>query len=605
MSSHIPPDKIEEVRQASDIVEVVSGYLSLRSSGKNHFGLCPFHTEKTPSFSVNTEMQIFHCFGCGAGGNVFTFIMMIEKITFPEAVRRLAQQAGIVLPEDEKDLDDLREKEALFIANTAAHEFFSNNLLTRPEGEAARAYLQARGIDERMMQAYGLGFALDSWDGLIRHASEKNISEELLLRAGLVIHNESGRVYDRFRNRITFAVHSISGQLVAFGARRLNEDEDSPKYINSPETEIYQKRYTLYGLYWAREAVRKNQRVVFVEGYTDVISLVEAGLKEVVATSGTSLTEEHARLIRRYTQRVFLLYDADSAGAQATVRGADILLENGLDVAVCTLPAGNDPDDFARRHGRKGVEKMLESARSLMDHKIDQFNSSGQMHSAVQRAEATRTLLVSVAKVEDRLQQSYLLRELAAKLQVEESILWSELRKLNRRVKHHADQESKSPAEENKYFLTKRGAAELGILEVILLYPEYTEKLMQVLHYSDFINTEIARIFQSVEGELLNHQGYDPQHYLASIEDPVIARTLASRIDKRVPKFAEKFALDCIVSLKLVQVREQIDVLRLEMRQQQTDKTNIHPYLERIHQLEKQKTLIESRKEWYITELFK
>ncbi|MBN1540972.1 DNA primase [candidate division KSB1 bacterium] len=596
MSSRISPDKVDQVRQASDIAEVVSGYLSLKQRGKNYFGLCPFHPEKTPSFSVNPEMQIFHCFGCGAGGNVFTFVMMMEKITFPEAVRMLAQAAGIVLPEDEQNLSDVREKEALFVANKIAHDFFSDNLLHSPEAKAARSYLLSRGIDQQMMQTYAIGYAPDRWDGLIRYAAEKQLGEEVLLRAGLVIQNESGRIYDRFRNRITFAVHGISGQLVAFGARRMNDDDNSPKYINSPETDIYQKRFTLYGLFWAREAIRRNKRAIFVEGYTDVLSLAKIGLQEVVATSGTSLTQEHARLIRRYTPQVVLLYDADSAGAQAALRGADILLENGLDVLICTLPLGSDPDDFARREGLKGIETLFQSARPLMDHKIDQLNSEGQMRSAAQRAEATRLLLDSVSKVNDRLQQSYLLRELASKLQVEESVLWSELKKSTRRTHRATESEAEAPSE-NTFFYTKRGSAELGVLETILLFPQLTPHIMTVLSHADFKNREIARIFRQIETDLLHQSEYDPQSYVASVEDPVIARHLSARVDNKPElKVAKKFALDCIITLYLVKIREEIDRLRLEMRRQKSDESDLHPYLHRIRELEEQKTVVESRK---------
>ncbi|HOC89291.1 MAG TPA: DNA primase, partial [bacterium] len=346
----IPQDKIEQVRLASDVVDVVSGYVTLKKRGKNYFGLCPFHQEKSASFSVNPDLQIFHCFGCGAGGNVFTFVMRIEGLTFPESVRMLAKAAGIVLPDEEEDPGQLQEKEALYYANSLANDFFMANLLREAEAEPARRYLASRGLTPEVFARFSIGYSLNKWDGLIQHARTKSLNPDLLVKAGLAIRKEDGGIYDRFRGRITFAIHSLSKQVVGFGARRIVQD-DSPKYINSPETPIYQKRYILYGLHLAREAVRQADRVVIVEGYTDLISLHTAGIEQVVATSGTAMTEEHARLLRRYTANASILYDGDSAGASASLRGAEILLANGFDVRIAMLPGGQDPDEFVRLNG--------------------------------------------------------------------------------------------------------------------------------------------------------------------------------------------------------------------------------------------------------------
>jgi DNA primase len=605
----IPDDKVEQVRDASDIVDVVSSYLNLSKKGRNYFGLCPFHHEKTPSFSVNPELQIFHCFGCGAGGNVFTFVMRMEGITFPEAIKQLAQAAGIVLPEADEDLDQLKEKEALFYVHDMAQRFFSETLLESPEAEAARTYLRSRDIDTEMIKTYDIGYAPDRWNGLLQHAEHKTVNPGLLVRAGLVSESENGRQFDRFRGRITFAIRNPSGRIVAFGARRLRDDDDSPKYLNSPETEIYKKRFILYGLYWAREAIRRENRAVVVEGYTDLIRLRERGVETVVTTSGTSLTEEHARLLRRYAGQVVLLFDSDTAGSAATLRGADLLLENGLDVRIAALPEGQDPDDYARTHTAEDVAALLEGSASLLDYKVQQLDGK----SPAERAEATREMVASLSRISDGIQQSFMLRELATRLGVDEGVLWSELSRHKRpavrstpKQTHHHESQSQT----KHYFDTMRGSAELGLLQVILSEPELTPKIMSIVTHEDIRDSEIARIYRAIEADLIDSSSYHPMHYLTSIQDPYIAEKLSNELEKHksavegneLPglhkndlEIKKRLALDCILRLFLVKTQEEIEALKSALKHRQSGGRGPTEIMQQIRELQEREKQIKSR----------
>lgn len=584
----ISPEIIDQVRMASDIVEVVSGYLTLRKRGKNYFGLCPFHHEKTPSFSVNPEMQIFHCFGCGAGGNVFTFIMRMEGITFPESVRILARAAGINIPEEDESVEQLQEKEALFYANKMAADFYLDNLLTNPEAEPARAYLEKRGLTQEIYQEFGLGYAPAKWDAVIRLAKSRSLNPEILVKAGLALEKEGGGMYDRFRGRITFAIHNLSGQIVAFGARRI-VDDNSPKYINSPETDIYQKRYILYGLYQSREHIRRANEVIIVEGYTDLISLSRSGVRNVVATSGTALTEEHSRLLRRYTSNATILYDSDSAGASAALRGGDILLQNGLEVKIATLPAGQDPDDFCRQSGADAIRELVARAVPIIDFKLQGLKDQGLLRTPSQKAAATRDLLASIARISDPIQRSFLVRDLAEKLHVEESALWSEMRKHERqsRVRVQSEGTQKQAVEsKSRYFESRRGAAELGLLEVALNEPQLIGKILQNVRHDDFKHPEIRELFIKFEEEYVDSSRIDAQNYLATIQDPYIAEHLShSLLIERDQENTGKYIIDCVIALQLAHIDEHIDHIRDMIRQARGDDQTIRELMDEYREL--------------------
>ncbi|MBN1560333.1 DNA primase [candidate division KSB1 bacterium] len=577
--SQIPQEKIEEVRLASDIVAVVSGYLTLRQKGRNYFGLCPFHKEKTASFSVNSELQIFHCFGCGAGGNVFSFIMKIEGLTFPEAVRLLAKQANISLPEDAENMAEYREKEALYFANELAAQLFQQ-LIRSEQAVDARRYLQERGIAEDEFDGFGIGYAANAWDGLIKYARTKTVNIEVLHRAGLVIQKDDGGFYDRFRGRITFAIKNLTGQVVGFGARRIVNDT-SPKYINSPETDIYQKRFILYGLHQSRDAIRKSDEVVIVEGYTDLTSLYRVNVRNVVATSGTALTEDHARLLRRYTSNAILLYDADSAGAAAAIRGADILLENGLEVKICVMPTGLDPDEYARRRGEEEVKKLLLSAVPLMEFKLTKFESASRHGSSSQKAAETRQIVASIARVNDPIRRSFLVRDLSERLKIDEASLWKEITQLERQNRFRGHEEEK-PETDDKFFHTSQGNAELGLLEVSLRHPDLIARILKNLHVDDISHPEIRLLFQEfLKG--VDPLTFQPQTFLALVQDQTVAAKLSNIMvqDNPHPKPWD-FARDCLIRFHLALVDNDIQRIREKMKSSSSSDGGINTLMDEL-----------------------
>ncbi len=409
---HIPEEKIEEIRSASDIVDVVSDYVRLKKRGSNFVGLCPFHNEKTPSFNVNPRMQIYKCFGCSAGGDVFQFVKQVEKVEFPEAVRLLAARANIDLPESEQQAAEASETESIYHALRFAARLYHDQLQSTQAAARAREYLKERGVSESSIRRFGLGYAPDAWEGLRSVASENQISDEVLIKSGLVIERSEGQgTYDRFRGRIIFPILSHVGKVLGFGGRILEQAEDQPKYINSPETRVYHKSRVLYGLYQARQEIRRAEEVYLVEGYTDVVSLHQVGVANVVASSGTALTQEQIGLLHRYCKRIVLLFDADSAGATAAVRGIDLILSSGLAVYVVSLPEGEDPDSFARSAGGDAFREYCRDNRQ--DFVEFKYGYGRQLldDTPESLARLQRSVLRSIAAIEDPLlQESYLKR---------------------------------------------------------------------------------------------------------------------------------------------------------------------------------------------------
>lgn len=374
MSRRIPEEVIQEIRDRVDIVEVVSSYLPLKRSGANHQGLCPFHSEKTPSFNVNSTRQIFHCFGCGVGGNVFSFLMQMEGLAFPEAVRQVGEKVGIEIPDEQMSPAEEKRRqefEKLARINEVAADFYHQLLIEADEGAPARRYLRQRGYDSATVKTFQLGYAPERWDSLATHLQEKGFDLKLIRdKTGLIRARKEGKGdYDLFRNRLLFPIQDIRGQAVAFGGRVL--DDSLPKYINSPESPLYNKSRILYGLYQARESMRREGAGIVVEGYFDQMALYRAGFTNAVATCGTALTFEHGKLLKRYTDRVLLLFDQDKAGLQATFRSMEVLLPEGLSVAVVTLGEGEDPDSFLAANGAEEMAARLEAAQPVLDYFID------------------------------------------------------------------------------------------------------------------------------------------------------------------------------------------------------------------------------------------
>ncbi len=419
----------DRVKQQADIVRVVGEYVRLKKSGQNFTGLCPFHNEKTPSFAVHPVKQIYHCFGCGVGGDVFSFVMEMDKITFPEAVRAVAEKCGIAVPAPrERTPEERRENQvraSLVELHREAAVFFTQQLNNTPEGRAAKAYLLDRGLDSEAMARFGLGFAPSGGEALLR-AFAKKYPDKVLEVSGLFSRDQNGRLFDRFRRRVMFPIANESGKIVAFGGRALGDD--LPKYLNSPETPIYTKSNVLYHLDRAKEALRQRDFAVLVEGYMDAIAVARAGVSNVVASCGTSLTEPQVKLLSRFTRRIIVNYDPDAAGQAATERSLAILLEQGAEVRVLALPGGKDPDSFIRAEGSAAYTKLLNEAPPYVDYLISRARKM-DMSTAEGKLRAVNFLLPYVQRIPDRILRSEWATRIAQQLRIEEPVLRESMRK--------------------------------------------------------------------------------------------------------------------------------------------------------------------------------
>lgn len=512
MSGQVAESKINEVRERTDIVELVSQYVSLKRSGANHMGLCPFHTEKSPSFSVHAGRQFFHCFGCGVGGDVFSFLMKIEGLTFPDALRRLAERAGIELEERQLSPEEERlqqQRERLYLVNELAVDYFHHLLMEQPAGEPGRQYLKRRGYGRKAATEYQIGYAADVWEGLAGYLQRQGVNAEDARTLGLIRPGKQERGdYDLFRGRLIFPIFDLSGRVVAFGGRVL--DDSKPKYINSPESPIYHKGRVLFGLYQARQAMRQAGEVLLVEGYFDQLALHRAGFPQVVASCGTALTAEHARLLKRYVQRVLLLFDQDTAGKQATFKAMTALQEEGVPAAVIELPTGEDPDSFVQRQGAEAFRQKLEQSRPAMDLFMeDALQDAGA--TVETRVRAAEKVLERISGLTSELEQDLYLKDLAGRSGIDLQLLKQKLAVIGRKpVRASVDcppglsepplpygPEDRLPSE----VLPKpAGAAppswskaEQLLLQAALLLPEHRPRLAEVI--DDLFFSPLAKEF--------------------------------------------------------------------------------------------------------------
>ena len=451
----IPESKIEEVRTSANAVDVISEYVQLRKRGKNYVGLCPFHTEKTPSFTVSDEKQIFHCFGCHTGGNVFKFLMEYKKISFIEAVQELAEQLGIPLEFKESGYEEQQsEQEILYDINTEAAKYFLNNLLNDEEGEEARNYLQKRNLKQQTIRAFGLGYTLRGWENFINFAKGKGIDLDKTTELGLTGKSSDGRYYDKLPGRLIFPIFSPNGRVVAFAGRILNPEEQGAKYINSPESIVYSKSRVLYGLSHAKDEIRRLNKAILVEGYMDLISLYQNGVKNVVAVSGTALTDEQVQLLSRYTKNVVLLFDADTAGIKASMRSIEILLRRDVEVKIVSLPEKEDPDSYINKHGKDKFDDLLKKAENFIEFESRYYEAQGKFTDPHSAAEAIRELVKPLALINDELKRNLLTKNIAKKFNLREKLLEAELNKIIRK-------ESKRPYAEVRLSGMEKSEAEI------------------------------------------------------------------------------------------------------------------------------------------------
>jgi DNA primase len=501
----------DKVKERVDIVEVVGDYVPLKKKGQNMWACCPFHGEKTPSFSLSPAKQIYKCFGCGKAGDPIQFVMDIEGIGFQEAIRQLAGKYGIEVEEEanlspEQNLEQ-SERESLFIAVNFAKDFFVKNLDTEEGKSIGVSYFKERGFTSQIIQKFDLGYALDGWDHFLKAAKAAGYQEEILLKAGLILQKEGEveRLYDRFRNRVTFTIHNVSGKPIGFGARILTKDKNQPKYINSPETPIYHKSDVLYGMFQAKKAIRDQDNCYLVEGYTDVVSLHLSGIENVVASSGTSLTDGQIKLIRRFTNQVTVLYDGDSAGIKASLRGIDLLLEGGLNVKAVVFPDGEDPDSYSRKVGSQAFQDYLKAnSRDFIGFKIGLYQDEIEKD-PIRKAGIIREVVQSIGKIPDPIIRSVYAKEASVLLGIEEEILHAELNKIlikTQKEQFDRAKEEKAVEESIEDLLTL--PVEAGSEDHLLAQERETMRLLlnyggqkldeQELHFCQYILTEIADV---------------------------------------------------------------------------------------------------------------
>ncbi|UCE23282.1 MAG: DNA primase [Candidatus Zixiibacteriota bacterium] len=501
----IPQETIEQIRQATDIVQIIGDYIRLKKRGRNFLSLCPFHTEKTASFSVSPEKQIYHCFGCGKGGNVFTFLMEHEKMSFIEAARHLARKANI--PIREERTDDFRREllDRLHYANQSALEYFQKTLARSKYSTVRNTYLrEKRNISDEAIDFFRLGLAGDEWEGLISFASRKEISPQDLDKAGLALLSEkTGKYFDRFRHRLMIPIFNLSQKPIAFGGRTLKKGEPA-KYVNSPETPLYVKGNVLYGLNFAKDAIREAGSVYVVEGYFDLISLWQVGVRNVVASSGTAFTLHQARLLARFAENVNLFFDADSAGRTAALRSVDALYDAGLEVKIVEPPEGEDPDSLARKYGREKIDELEHDAVGFITYRVKDFDRESA--GIIAREKLVKEFQNVGAKIGDPTRRSLFFSEAADLMGLDESVFQKGM---------------PAPQAEDAVGSRRRrhNAIETEFLSLLFNNPGTIDSIFERISPEDFDSRELSRLYSAIISQYKTVGVVDARKLIDSVED--------------------------------------------------------------------------------------
>ncbi|MCB9367468.1 MAG: DNA primase [Calditrichaeota bacterium] len=562
----IPEDKLEEVRLANEIVGVVQEYVALKRRGQNYFGLCPFHEENTPSFAVNPGRQTFHCYGCNRRGNVFGFVMELERVSFIEAVKMLAERAHIELPAySRREGDGPTESELIVEANQLARDYFHTQLLNQTSDGAKHAmqYLLQRGFDEEIIRAYMIGYAPDGWDGLARKAADSTQSVETFVKAGLLkVGQQAGRPYDAFRDRVMFPIRNLSGRVIAFGGRRLSEPEPgepAAKYINSPETAAYVKGRELFGLWEARNEIRRQERVILVEGYTDAISLAAAGIRCVCASLGTALTEQQARLLLRFARNVFIVYDGDDPGLTAARRAADVLLSCGAEPQIVEIPGGDDPDSFVRAHGSEAVWELVNHSKPVVKFHVDRRRAQDAT-----LAQIARELVQTAALIPSTIERETFVQQIAANTGLSTETLLAELSQMRKPVPRDTAVRT-APAWPPK-------GVETLLTKALIRSHEIRDSVFKEWSPQDVKDPRLKRILDTLQEAQAVHRYPDVTTLLNSFPEPPERDFVAAceseddlEDEKRV-EIDRRTALDCLKALTIETVRQQIDDVKQRIR---------------------------------------
>ena len=501
-----PQEILEEVRVQNDIVDVISGYLPLKQKGTSYFGLCPFHNEKTPSFSVSSERQFYYCFGCGAAGNVYTFIMQMENDTFPEAVKRLADRVHITLPQPQytqQAKEQELQRQRLFDLHKKAGRFFYEKL-HEPVGEQARAYLQKRQMNDNIQKKFGIGYAPKGQQELYQYLQKQGFSQQELQKSGLIIERKEEKGYfDRFRNRLMFPILDIQGRVIGFGGRILSQGE--PKYLNSPETLLFNKSKNLYGLNFAKNT--RKREIILVEGYMDMISLYQAGFRNVAASLGTAFNQEHAKVLKKYADSVILLYDSDDAGTMAAQRAIPILTQNGFYVKVLQVPNGKDPDEFIKQSGAKAFSRLLANAQHYITFQIQCLKKQYDLTQPQQKVEFTTKTANILSKLDNDIERNVYTNEISNMTGISQQAIENEIVKIikkeNEMFTQNAQQKRKTQYyQNNKDLITKSSgtfAAQRDILFLCASNIQVFNKIKTILSAEDFTEEIYKKVYEKID----------------------------------------------------------------------------------------------------------
>jgi len=564
---------VDQVQVANDIVDVISQVVPLKKAGRNFKGRCPFHEEKTPSFMVSAEKQIYHCFGCGAGGNVFGFLMQYENMNFPEALRRLADRAHISLPEkSEFRKEGQSEQEKVFEIYQAASEYYRDLFWHPEQGKTARDYFEKRGFGLELAKEFLVGWAPDAWRGLFEYLSKRGFGEAFILKARLINRSDKGNVYDVFRGRLMFPIHNLQGKVVAFGGRLIGDGE-GPKYLNSPENPVFIKRRELFGLHTAKKFLNRDfPRILVSEGYLDLLRLYDKGFKASVATLGTSLTEEHVAVLKRFVEEAVVVYDGDKAGEAASLRGMEVFLEGGLNVKLIRLPEGFDPDDFLLKKGAEEFQKLLDGAQDFFDYKIDVLLKRYNLSEASGLMKITNESLETLVKVGNPVLLDRYLRKLSGVLGVDPASLKQEWQKLRSRENRQAPQDAgikdppSKPAGGSATGPRKNELDETLLLALLIEDPKCRETVFGEVNENDFAQPLVRSLYRQLFQLQAAGQPWGWPQVLNRIEDNSLRKSIVTwtaiewQTDDR-----QKALRDCLIYLKKKRIQQKLDVLRSEI----------------------------------------
>jgi len=554
----IPDNIIDRIQEKSDIVEVISAYIPLKKVGRNYKTTCPFHHEKTPSFIVSPDKQIYHCFGCGAGGNVFSFLMKYESLQFPEVIEMLAKKTGVVLPRGAGRKDEENSfTNQLYKINELACQFFQSCLANN---KTARDYLTSRGIGDEAAHIFKIGYAPDQWEGLLNFFKTRSATGQVLEKAGLAISNDKGGHYDRFRNRIIFPITDLKNRTLGFGARVL--DSSLPKYINSPETAIYSKGRNLYGLDKSRAAIKKEGYALVVEGYLDFIVPYQAGIKNIIATLGTALTVDQITLLKRFANTVIMAYDPDEAGEAASLRNLDLCISEDVNVYIAELPVGFDPDGYIRKFGVDDFLKLMKSSKNLFDYKLDKLTKRFNINTSNGKTAIAGEMLPTLSRINNAVLKSTLIKKLSDRLSVDEEALKVELKKVKTGYSERRHVLNTAEARIDK------NSAELIVLALLLEGGSLAGKAFAEIAPDEFRNSSARELVKLIFTLHKENRQISPARLISQTSGSAEAANLISEAVGilEIVKDRDKTMADCISRIKKDNLRERLNMLQEAIR---------------------------------------